>query len=90
MPRPDKVRRKLRQEIRTICHRQVDSMLKSNVKTLSDGTEATLLDVLEAHVALGYGINVALSVRHPNEDGRVEEDQEAAAMAKPSGLIISS
>lgn len=90
LPRPDKVARRLRQEIKTICHKQVDSMLKSEVKILQDGSAATLLDVLEAHVRLGYGINVSLSVRHPDEEGQVQEDPEAAAMPKPGPLIIGA
>jgi hypothetical protein len=61
---------RLRREIRKELHRQLDDILR-----LEDPeTGLPMHDVLLGHVALGYGLNLGIQVRHPEEDGRAEED----------------
>ena len=75
---------RLRLAIREECHRQIDDLLQLR----DEETGLPLLEVLVGHMALGYGINVSIQVRHPWEDGRAEEDPSVTeALAQPAPVI---
>ena len=67
----DRAHLELRRAVRRECRRQLEALFR-----LEAEGDCTMLDVLTAHVGLGYGVNVGVSVRHPNEAGRAEEDPE--------------
>lgn len=80
---PRSAESKLRRAIRKECHRQLDDFFRLADET----TGLPMLDVLVAHVALGFGINVGVQVRHPEEDGRAVEDPQVTARQSQPALV---
>lgn len=75
---------RLRHAVRRECQRQ----LREFFQTKDPETGIPLLEVLTAHAALGYGICVGISVRHPEEDGRAVEDPSVTeAESKPASML---
>jgi hypothetical protein len=74
----------LKKAVRKECQRQLQEFFR--LAAGDDGS--TMLDVVTAHVALGYGINVGVQVRHPEEDGRAEEDPAARDQPPPSRIQV--
>lgn len=81
----------LRRELRQTLHAQLDALLRGDT-TLPDGSLGTILDDVAARQLVGYGVQVSLEVRHPNEINRVIEDAEARRVRSQSeaayGLIV--
>lgn len=57
------------------CHNQLDAFLEA----IDSESGMPFLDVLGAHVAMGFGINVGVQVQHPAAEGRVEQDASLTA-----------
>lgn len=75
---------RLRVSVRKNAHRLLDGFLKS----LDPESRMPMIDVLSAHVALGYGFTVGVRVEHPQADSRVAEDPSVTAqLAEPKSVI---
>lgn len=70
-----------------MAHAQLDALLLGPTR-MPDGTNGTIIDDIMARALVGYGFQVSIEVRHPNESGRVEEDPSVTAQAtEPKPLI---
>ena len=77
----------LRAEIKRTAHTQLDTLLVGPAE-MPDGTVGTVLDDIMVRAMAGYGFMVAISLRHPNEVGRVEEDPSVTAKTAESKPLI--
>ena len=78
---------KLRGEIKRTLHIQLDALLMGPTR-MPDGTTGTVLEDIMVRTLVGYGFSVNISVRHPEEEGRVAEDPTVTqALTEPKPLI---
>lgn len=63
---------RLRRAVRKNAHRLLDGFLQGT----EPESQMPMIDVLCAHVAVGYGFTVGVSVEHPNAEGRVQEQSK--------------
>jgi hypothetical protein len=74
----------LRLEVQRNAHRLLDGFLAST----DPDSQMPMIDVICAHVAVGYGFTVGVSVEHPDAANRVREDPAVTAeLAQPKPLI---
>ena len=60
----------LQRQVKKRAHDLLDGFLKST----DAESGMTMLQVVSAHAALGYGFTVGIRVEHPEAKGRVAED----------------
>lgn len=84
----------LRRAVRKECYRQIDGLLACSTElprhpdAPDQAVIGTVMDDLVLRCAMGYGINVSLQIRHPDEAGMVAEDPSITEQAAEAPKLV--
>lgn len=88
----------MRAELRRVLHANLDGLLNGDCPRcegpcpfcagIPEGVSFSRLDHMLADAGRGAGFMVAVSARHPEEDGRVEEAPEVTAQHKATIEVV--